>query len=206
MSGAAETIVHADRSGLERFPPRSSPRSAVRVGPHRPEDHEEPFLSGSAMHRRRPYAAGIECRSPLREGRRRLGRHLHQVLLDPSRGQSEHDHQHYPVGRRRRHQPSAHGRRGPQMGRAGSGRTRRRRREGQYLEPLCCSCLRPLSFERHAQGLYLPGDRRGHRPNPADVRRRGAPRTRCGLRHSLHPWRGRGFPRSRAVAAFQSTH
>ena len=41
------------------------------------------------MHRRRPYAAGIECRSPLSEGRRRLGRHLHRVLLYPPRGQSD---------------------------------------------------------------------------------------------------------------------
>ena len=184
--------------------PRHDPLfEPIRIGP---KNTEEPLLPGAAMHRRRRHAARRECQASRREGRRWLGRHLHR---SPARSTPRSIRRtidlRYPLGRRRRHQPSPHGRRGPQMGCAGRRRIVAGGVQGQSGQPLCARCLRPLSILRHRRSTPM-------KPRTDDIarscrctrKRRSGPR--CGLRHPLHPWRGTASSRCMRCRAISTAH
>ena len=69
-------------SGQGRNENRIALRAAVRNCPDRTGHRQEPLLSGAALHRHGPRPAEHACGDARHEGRGRLGRRLHRILLD----------------------------------------------------------------------------------------------------------------------------
>ncbi len=109
---------------------RPAPRHPLRARPDRAGDAAEPLLPGAALHRVRRHEAVHAGRAPRHEGRRRLGRGVHGVLLDLPHLRRRAVRLLAPVGRRGRGVAAADDRGRARARRAGRGRAVARRRDG----------------------------------------------------------------------------
>ena len=104
------------------------PRHPLRAGPDRAEDAAQPLLPGAALHRLRRREAVDAGGLPGHEGRGRLGRGVHRVLLDQRRVRRVAVRVGAAVGRRGRARAAADDRGGARARRAGRRRAVARRR------------------------------------------------------------------------------
>jgi hypothetical protein len=136
-------------------------RCPVRAGGHRARHHPQPLLPGAALKRHglpRPDGAGHHARH---QGRGRLGRGLHRAGRAPPQLRDHALHRAAPMGRPRRPDARAHGRRRPRARRAGRNRALLQRHErAQPLQPRGADSpahLPVATFTNEPRAWVLPG-------------------------------------------------